>query len=327
MATAHATAALVANPVCNRHDNGPGHLECPERIAVLLEAVRSDPELAPCLAETLGRPATEEDLARVHTAEHLKGLRDLARAAEQDGKLVWIDPDTAVSPASFEAALAGAGCAITAAEAVLEGSFRSAFALCRPPGHHASSGAAMGFCLVNNVAIAARRVQAAGRAEKVFILDLDAHHGNGTQEIFYGDGATYVLSLHLWRGFPGTGAAVERGKGQGWGTTLNVPLPRKVSALDYRRRYLAALESALASFRPDMVFLSTGFDCLSGDPESELPLEPADLHQLISDLLERLPPGARGRVVGVLEGGYALERIGSGLVNVLRALTGLPVRA
>jgi len=321
-----ALAALVTHPACSRHDNGPAHPEGPERLTALLDALRADAELGSRIAETRGSPATEEDLLRVHTPGHLRMLRDSAEEARREGRLVWVDADTPVSPSSFEAAAAAAGCAITAAETVLDGKFRAAFALSRPPGHHASAERAMGFCLLNNVAIAARRVQANGRAANVFILDLDAHHGNGTQEIFYADDTVYVLSVHLGSDFPGTGAASERGEGRGRGTTLNVPLPRGLSAGDYRSRYLSALESAFDAFKPDVAFLSAGFDCLSGDPESDLPLEARDLHQLVRDLLDRMPSSARGRVVGVLEGGYALDRMGSGFVNVLRALTGLPTR-
>ena len=237
---------------------------------------------------------------------------------------VWLDEDTAVSGGSWDAALAAAGCATSAADAVIAGQATSAFALARPPGHHASADRAMGFCLFNNVAVAVRRAQALGTAERVLVVDWDAHHGNGTQDVFYDDPSVYVLSLHLGAHYPHSGGAAERGAGRGFGTTRNVPLPPGTSGSEYRARFLEALDDALASFTPDLVCASVGLDALDGDPEGGLRLEPVDLHRLTADLLERLPDRAGRRFVGVLEGGYALDRIGRGLVQVLRALAGLP---
>ncbi len=318
------TTALVTHPACNRHDNGHGHPESQERLPALLEAVREDPELGDLLLEQLGRLATEEDLLRVHTAQHVSRIREASEEAGGRGGLVWLDTDVAVSPASWSAALAAAGCAITACEMVLDGPVATAFALSRPPGHHASAGCAMGFCLFNNVAVAIRRLQAGKRVGRVLVVDWDVHHGNGTQEVFYEDPTVYFLSLHLSPHYPGTGGVVERGAGAGRGTTRNVPLRHGTTAAEYRRCYLEALDSALASFTPELVVVSAGFDCLAGDPLGGLLLEPQDLHLLTMDLLERIAGPARGRVVAVLEGGYVPERIGSGLVNVLRAFAGLP---
>jgi len=316
--------ALITHPACAGHDTGVDHAESQDRLRALLEAVHGDAELRAVLREELAGPAREEDLLRVHTPEHVARIRAaVAEAARQDGR-VWLDADTPVSPASWDAALAAAGCAITAAEAVLDGAVPTAFALSRPPGHHATAGAAMGFCLVNNAAVAIRRVQAQGRVERVLVLDWDAHHGNGTQEIFDEDPTVYVLSLHLSPDYPGTGASSDRGAAAGRGTTRNVPLPHGTTAAEYRRRHLEALDAAFGSFAPDLVVVSAGLDGLAGDPQGGFLLEPRDLHRVTADLLDRLPASAKGRVVAVLEGGYALERIGSGLVNVLRALARLP---
>jgi len=317
--------ALVTHPACNRHDTGRNHPEGQDRLPAMLEAVRADAELGTALVERLARPATEEDLLRVHTPDHVARVREAAEEARRRGGRVSLDADTAVSPASWEAALAAAGCAITAAEVTVQGPTATAFALARPPGHHASASRAMGFCLFNNVAVAIRRMQAEKLADQVLVVDWDVHHGNGTQEIFYEDPSVYVLSLHLSPHYPGTGASIERGAGAGRGTTLNVPLRRGTDAVEYRRSYLEALESALAAFAPDLVVVSAGFDCLAGDPLGGFLLEPQDLHRLTADLLERIRARTT-RVAASLEGGYVPERIGSGLVNVLRAFAGLPPR-
>jgi acetoin utilization deacetylase AcuC-like enzyme len=316
--------ALVTHPACARHEPGAAHPERPERLGALVDAVRDDAALWGALRVRAGRLASEQDLLRAHDAAHVAAVKRAVAEAAPHGGLVALDVDTPASPGSWDAALAAAGCAVAAAEAVLEGECRAAFALSRPPGHHATSDRAMGFCLFNNVAVAIRRLQALGRAGKVLVVDWDAHHGNGTQDIFYEDPGVYVLSLHLADDYPGTGAAEERGLGAGRGTTRNVPLRAGTGPAEYRRRHAEALDAALVEFTPDLVFLSAGFDLLTGDPEGGLELEPADLHALTTDLLARLPSRARDRVVGVLEGGYALDRIGAGLVNVLRALAGLP---
>ena len=316
--------ALVSHPACNRHDTGPGHPESRARLPALLEAVRRDADLAPRLREQEARPAEEEDLLRVHTPEHVVWIRRGASEARRRGEILWLDPDTAVSGDSWDAALAAAGCAIAAAGLVARGEAAGAFALCRPPGHHATVHRAMGFCLFNNLAVAARALQVHGLAERILVVDWDVHHGNGTQDVFYADPSVSFLSLHLWPHYPGTGGAGERGTGAGVGHTRNVPLPHGTGATEYRRRFLEALEEAMASFAPDLVLVSAGFDCLAGDPLGGLALEPADLHRLTADVLERTRGTARGRVAAVLEGGYVAERIGQGLVNVLRAFAGLP---
>jgi acetoin utilization deacetylase AcuC-like enzyme len=318
---------LTANPACALHDPGPGHADVPGRLEALTAAVRGDAALLATVDERFAPPATEEDLLRVHSAAHVAAVREAAARAEREGALVWLDEDTAVSAGSWRAALAAAGCANRALEAVLDApstGTAAAFALSRPPGHHATRDRAMGFCLFNNVAVAIRRLQALGRVRRVLVVDWDAHHANGTQEIFYEDPDVYVLSLHLHPHYPGTGHAVERGAGRGVGATGNVPLAAGTGAPEYRRAFLHALDEALSRLTPELVVISAGFDCLLGDPEGGLLLQPADLHRLAADLMERVDAAARGRLVGVLEGGYAVDRIGAGLVNLLRAFARLP---
>jgi acetoin utilization deacetylase AcuC-like enzyme len=315
---------LVSHPLCGQHRTGRGHIESPRRLPALLAPVRADAELAPLLVDLLGTPATEADVLRVHVPEHVARVREAAELARRRRRLVWLDDDTPVSSESWEAALAAVGCVISAAEAVLDGKTQTAFALSRPPGHHATAQDAMGFCLFNNVAVAIRQLQAKKRIERALVVDWDAHHGNGTQEIFYGDPSVQFISLHLDPGYPGTGRAGEVGAGPGEGSNWNVPFPAGTSVAEYRRGMQEALEGALKHSAPDLVFISAGFDCLSGDPEGGFLLEPADIHQLTRDLVEGLPDSTAGRVVGALEGGYALDRIGLGLRDMLRALVGLP---
>ena len=319
---------LVKHPACFAHDTGPMHPEAPARLLGILDAVRADPELGrDVLVEVDAQPVETEDLLRVHDARHVSFVRALADRAEREGHVEWVDPDTAVSGSSFLAAVAAAGCAVTAAELVATGHARAAFALARPPGHHAGPRRAAGFCLFNNVMVAARRLQALELARRVLVVDWDVHHGDGTQAIAWEDPATYYLSLHLFPHYPGTGAAAERGAGEGAGTIRNVPLSPGTGRVEYRRRFSATLAASLRELEPDLVLVSAGFDCLAGDPLGGLLLEPEDLHAITQEIVERTRASAEGRVVAVLEGGYVPERMGRGAVNVLRALAGLPVAA
>ena len=272
---------------------------------------------------------TEEDLLRVHTPEYMALLRTYVDRAEKEGAPVALDADTIVSGASWGAATGSTAALLTAAGQVADGTLSSAFVATRPPGHHATPDRAMGFCLINHVAVAARWLQATGRADRVLIVDWDVHHGNGTQDTFYADGTVFYLSLHQWPHYPGTGAASETGIGDGAGWTLNVPLPAGTSATEYRQRFSHALERGLETCRPDFILISAGFDVMAGDPLGGMLLEPEDLHALTREVLA----GAAGEpraddvrkvgVVATLEGGYDPGRTGLGAASVLRALAGI----
>jgi acetoin utilization deacetylase AcuC-like enzyme len=203
-----------------------------------------------------------------------------------------------------------------------DGDAEAAFALARPPGHHATAERAMGFCLFNSIATAARAVQHRG-AGRVLIVDFDVHHGNGTQDIFYEDPSVYVLSLHQAPWYPGTGDAGERGAGAGRNTTRNVPLPEGTDGSTYLRALEDALAATLDEFTPEMVLVSAGYDCLAGDPLGGMLLEPRDIHALVTTIC-RAASSARARTMCVLEGGYDPVRTGEGVVQTIRALAGLP---
>jgi acetoin utilization deacetylase AcuC-like enzyme len=269
--------------------------------------------------------AADAALLRVHTPEHVRHVRRVCEAAEAQQKVLALDPDTKVSVASWEAAVGSAGAAMEAVEAVAAGRVSNAFVATRPPGHHATPDRAMGFCLFNHVAIAARHLRETGQADRVLIVDWDVHHGNGTQDIFFEDPGVFFLSLHQAPHFPGTGAEEERGRGAGEGYTLNMPLPAGVPRGEYRARFGAALDEAVGRMRPDFVLVSAGFDCLAGDPLGGFLLEPEDLYGMTQEVMGLAGEYCEGKLVAVLEGGYDPPRLGAAVVAVIRALAGLPM--
>jgi acetoin utilization deacetylase AcuC-like enzyme len=294
------------------------------RLPAIVQALyRDTPALLDVLLQQEAAPARFEQVERVHDARHVATVRDAAAEADRTGELQRLDPDTVVSPASWDAALAAAGCAIHATAVVAAGGARTAFALTRPPGHHATRDRAMGFCLVNSVAVAARAAQVEHGLGRVLIIDWDVHHGNGTQDIFYDDIGVFYLSLHQSPHYPGTGAAEERGTGDGEGATLNVPLPRGTPAVDYLRAFDHALDRAFDAAAPELILISAGYDCMAGDPLGGLLLEPPDLHAMTRSVMDRAAACADGRVAAVLEGGYAPARTGEGVRATVRALAGL----
>jgi len=312
------------HPASPLHDTGWGHPEHQGRLRALASTVGKDLlTLHGHVEQMQGGEADLADLRRVHSEEHVDLVRLKCSLAESEGEIVAIDSDTRVSSASWEAAVGSAGTSIAAARAVVAGEICSAFVATRPPGHHATPGRPMGFCLFNNIAVTARWLQAEGHAERVLIVDWDVHHGNGTQDTFYEDPSVFFLSLHQWPHYPGTGSAEEVGSGDGEGFTLNVPLAAGTSPAEYAERFDQALNEACARFRPDFVLVSSGFDAMAGDPLGGLLLEPADLYAMTHRVMRVADEYAGGRIVALLEGGYDPPRIGAGAVAVIRALAGL----
>jgi acetoin utilization deacetylase AcuC-like enzyme len=313
---------LVWERDCLAHHTGAGHPESPRR----LEAIRAGLEQAGLWSRCQrlrARPARRVELLRCHSAAYLELVeRELRQGCPQ-----LSTGDTPLSPGSERAALLAAGGALTAVEAVMAGTVQRAFVALRPPGHHATADRGMGFCIYNNVAVAARHAQAACGAERVLILDWDVHHGNGSQEIFWRDPSVFYCSLHQMPLYPGSGRAREQGEGPGAGTTLNLPLPAGSGGEAMRRALHQQLDPLLERFRPSLLLVSAGFDAMAGDPLADLRLNAADVTALTKLALEYAERYAQGRLVSLLEGGYNLDNLAAGAVAHVGALLAGPVAA
>ncbi len=288
---------VVWHPSSLRHHTGTGHPENPERLRAVLETLRSQ-ELASSVVWHEAAPANREHILEVHSLQYVQRLEQLA---EQGGG--WLDGDTVMSADSFDAALHAAGAAIKAVELGHGG--ENAFAAVRPPGHHACRTRAMGFCLLNNIVIAARFALNNYDLSRVLIVDWDVHHGNGTQELVESDERVRYVSLHEWPLYPGTGATEERGVGN----IFNVPRPGGLPRATYVEDLSRAVDSATRSWNPDLLLISAGFDAMAGDPLAHFTLEPEDYAEWVSRWLRFGVP-----IVSVLEGGYVPERVAAGVV-------------
>jgi acetoin utilization deacetylase AcuC-like enzyme len=306
---------LAADAFCKKHDTGFDHPECPERFDAVMAGLE-DAGLASDFIAIPSRDATRAELRRVHTSEYL----ELAEEDIRSGASGLSTGDTMVSRQSWDVALRTAGLGIAAVEAVMTGTVANAFCAVRPPGHHATADRGMGFCIFNNIAVAARHAQKEFGAKRVLIVDWDVHHGNGTQEIFYGDGAVLFFSTHQWPLYPGTGRRSETGIGDGAGLTINCPL----SAGAGRALVLGAmhqwLEPAAEAFRPDLVMISAGFDSRAGDPLGGFLLKDEDFAEMTQLVMGIANKHAEGRVVSMLEGGYGLDLLGKSVAAHVGAL-------
>lgn len=294
--------AVFTHPSCEQHTPAPGHPEAPARLRAVLEALVARPE-----ARLLQAPAASlDDLRAVHTDAHLAHL-----AAVDAGGGGQLDPDTWMSAGSLQAMLGAVG-AVLAGVAHAHAGAGHAFAAVRPPGHHALADRVMGFCLVNNAVVAARRFQALGR-RRVLVVDWDVHHGNGTQALVEGNAEVRFVSLHQWPWWPFTGAADERGVGN----IFNVPRPAGLPAEQYVKDLWLAIEAATTAWTPDAVIVSAGFDAMAGDPLGGFTLEPRHYRTLTERLRERMPAAP---ILGTMEGGYVPGRLAKGVVAHVLAL-------
>src|SRR6266536_1000284 len=300
------TTAIIHHPVFQEHDTGPQHPESPSRYSVVMKALRSDSDLWPNLLEIQAREAPRGDIQACHTPQL---YRTIERVVSEG--TAYLDADTVVSMRSLDAALRGTGAACQSIDLVMTGQTTNAFVPVRPPGHHATSERAMGFCLFNNVAVAARYAQNHyPEIERVAIVDWDVHHGNGTQGIFYDDPTVFFFSIHQYPWYPGTGARGETGIGRGKDYTLNVPVKAQTRAIEQKRMFDAALAEISNKFRPDLIMISAGFDSHNGDPLGQLLLEDDDFVAMTRSVKHWAKSVCGGRVVSCLEGGYNLKTLG-----------------
>jgi len=305
---------ILTHPVCLEHDTGD-HPECPDRLRAIERMLKRE-HLTGQWERRTAKPVPLETLERVHPAEYVESVR---RFAEQGGGR--IESDTVLSHQSFDAALHAAGAAVQAVDAVLQqDAHKTAFCPVRPPGHHALPAKAMGFCLFNNVAVAARHARDAHGLNRVLIVDWDVHHGNGTQDIFYESPDVYFLSAHRRPFYPGTGAADETGSGSGEGTTFNLPLPFGISRADYCRRFEEMLTTAATHCRPELIFISAGFDAHGNDPIGSLGLKAEDFAVLTRQVKDVAEEYCGGRLVSLLEGGYDFDALAESVRWHLKAL-------
>lgn len=293
-----------------RHGAGSAHPETPERLIAIYEML-DNPDMAWKLTAIGARHATREELERVHKPSFVDFI------AQTAGKpMTMLDPDTMAAAETYDTARLAAGGFMNAIDSVMSGATDNAFALVRPPGHHAQAATAAGFCIFNNIAVGARHAMARWGVERILIADWDIHHGNGTQEAFYEESRVLYFSTHQTPGYPGTGGAEEIGKGAGLGYTLNVPLRPGADDAVYVRVFRELLAPVARSFRPELILVSAGFDPYIGDPLGEMRVTPEGFACMTRILLDLAEESCGGRLAMVLEGGYNVQ----GLTKCVRAV-------
>lgn len=308
------TLALLTHEACLDHDAGAGHPERPDRLRAVLRAL--DGNLIPGIQRENAPRATPDQLSAVHDAAYVSQILAIAVPA---GDLAALDPDTILSGGSIEAALRAAGAVIRAVDLVMEGRADAVFAAVRPPGHHAEPGRAMGFCLFNNVAVAAHHARTRWGLRRIAVADFDVHHGNGTQAAFWDDADLFLASSHQSPCYPGTGSQAECGAS---GNIANAPLAPGTGSKEFRAAWRNTLLPALDAFAPELLLVSAGFDAHKADPLAQLRLETEDYAWITAELVGIARRHCRGRIVSTLEGGYDLTALADAAVAHLRALDG-----
>lgn len=322
------TTALVYDPIFLEHLTPKDHPEQPERLRRVIEVLEALNWMErEGLVHLAPRAASEEELALIHTPAYIQRVKHAAERAgrleqESGRKARFFATDTYVSARSYEAAIRAAGAPLTAIDAVLQGTVDNAYCLVRPPGHHALADNAMGFCLFNNVAIAARYALEHHGLERVMIIDYDVHHGNGTQDAFYADPRVLYFSTHQAPFYPGTGDSTERGSGAGLGTTVNVPLPATTDFGPYEAVFRQVMAPLADRFAPQLILVSAGFDAHWCDPLGQMYLSTAAFAKLNEIILKLAATLCSGRIVMVQEGGYNIEAMAAGATTCINQLLG-----
>ena len=304
------TTALITHPACLGHEPPPGHPERPARLQSILGALEAD-EFRPLLRREAPE-ASLDALARVHDRDYAEEVL----AAIPSRGIVHFDADTAVSPGSRDAILRAAGAVVEAVDMVMKGEAQNAFCAVRPPGHHALPDRAMGFCLFNNVAVGAAHARAVHGLARVAVIDFDVHHGNGTEAMFFSDPSLFYGSTHQWPFYPGTGRPGERRPAN----IVDLPLPAGTGGVEFRRVFSETLLPALTAFRPDMIFISAGFDAHQDDPLGQMRLVEDDYSWATEALCTLAARQSSGRVVSTLEGGYDLGALARSVKAHVQAL-------
>jgi acetoin utilization deacetylase AcuC-like enzyme len=306
---------FVHHDIYLAHETGPRHPECPQRLVAILDKLKQSGTLDR-LTQIEPAAADEKWITAVHSPEYVQRIKAQCRRGSG-----YVDsPDVPVCGRSYEAATFAVGGVLAAIDAVMEGTTSNAFCAVRPPGHHALKDQAMGFCLFNNVAIAARYIQRKHKLSKVLIVDWDVHHGNGTQDIFYDDPTVFYFGIHQYPFYPGSGAAGEKGIGEGLGFTLNVPLPAGSDDRDYQEAFEKSLRPAAIEFDPDFVLISAGFDAHEDDLLGGMEVTAGGFAELTRVVDQIAQECCAGRLVSVLEGGYGLQGLAASVEAHLRVL-------
>lgn len=309
--------AIYRDELFLQHQPGYGHPESPDRLRVIYDALDKDGLGSRFICPQFG-PADEDVLRLNHSAELVRRV-----AATQGRETVALDPDTHASARSHEAACLAVGALMDGLRRLFSGEIDNAFCLVRPPGHHAEQENAMGFCLYNNVAVAARWALRELGLKRIMIVDWDLHHGNGTQESFHEMKEVLYFSVHKYPYYPGTGAAMENGMEQGEGHTVNVPLPGGQGDLEYARVFNELVVPVARAYQPELILLSCGFDICAGDPLGDMRVTSAGIAYMTRRLVEAAEEICGGRLLATLEGGYNLNSMRDGALAVLGELSGL----
>ncbi len=308
--------ALIHNSIYLKHDTGVGHPETPKRYELIMNTLKSDESFWNSLHQIEAGQVSKGIILASHTKKHYETVENAFSSGTE-----YLDADTVVSMHSFDASVYAAGGACNAVDAVMSGAAKNAFVAVRPPGHHATGENAMGFCLFNNVAIAARYAQNRYKEiERVAIIDWDVHHGNGTQGIFFDDPTVHFFSIHQYPWYPGSGSWGETGFGRGKGYTFNLPVKAKTLANVQKRMFENAINDIRKNFKPDFIFISAGFDAHSTDPLGQLKLEDEDFISMTKTVKQWANEVCNGRIVSCLEGGYNLKTLGETVKAHVKAL-------